>query len=367
MKLVETIKGLTSDNKKEMTQVLKYQIIFSVILGLASFATFITKDARTGGFFEAANLIRLVLYGLFLTSLLLVFRSVSEIKLGKNYLPGWTKKLVIILPLVAVVFAIINAFFPLVSEFVRMSDTDIFQRPGAMLRVILELSSCVIFLTLIPHFIKQKNWKAVGLLGLLALIVFLMAGEELSWGQRIFHWQTSNYFAQRNEQNETNLHDTHTQFFQNNLFFGGFLLLVVLPFFHDQFARLFKKTKSLGFVVNFLPESWMILAFGAGLMFVDPFDATYGLHWTSITFQLLATLVLLTAMTVRLRRNNSPLFPASLRTLICAVIVLTLSLSFDALWNINEGLPTEYIKMFVCFGILCWAIRTRQRTLHPAA
>jgi len=42
---------------------------------------------------------------------------------------------------------------------------------------------------------------------LLAVIMFLAAGEELSWGQRIFHMKTPSWFENRNIQKETNLHN----------------------------------------------------------------------------------------------------------------------------------------------------------------
>ena len=42
---------------------------------------------------------------------------------------------------------------------------------------------------------------------LLAILMFLAAGEELSWGQRIFGAKTPAWFADRNIQKEINLHN----------------------------------------------------------------------------------------------------------------------------------------------------------------
>lgn len=42
---------------------------------------------------------------------------------------------------------------------------------------------------------------------LFAVLFFFAAGEEISWGQRIFGWESSEYFMERNAQNETNLHN----------------------------------------------------------------------------------------------------------------------------------------------------------------
>ncbi len=40
-----------------------------------------------------------------------------------------------------------------------------------------------------------------------ALISILIAGEEISWGQRVFGWQTPDWLAEANKQNETNVHN----------------------------------------------------------------------------------------------------------------------------------------------------------------
>lgn len=47
----------------------------------------------------------------------------------------------------------------------------------------------------------------VAVLALLALVMFVGGGEEISWGQRIFGWQTSTAMSAANAQGETNLHN----------------------------------------------------------------------------------------------------------------------------------------------------------------
>ncbi len=42
---------------------------------------------------------------------------------------------------------------------------------------------------------------------ILAFIFLLGSGEEISWGQRIFGWETSEGYSQINRQNETNIHN----------------------------------------------------------------------------------------------------------------------------------------------------------------
>lgn len=47
-----------------------------------------------------------------------------------------------------------------------------------------------------------SGWIIVNLLG-----AFYFLGEEISWGQHLFDWQTGEWFAAHNDQNETNLHN----------------------------------------------------------------------------------------------------------------------------------------------------------------
>ena len=53
---------------------------------------------------------------------------------------------------------------------------------------------------------KMPGKVALYFLGL-ALFYIVCAGEEISWGQRIFGWETPAGYAELNEQGETNLHN----------------------------------------------------------------------------------------------------------------------------------------------------------------
>lgn len=66
-----------------------------------------------------------------------------------------------------------------------------------------------------------------------ALAAFYIAGEEHSWGQHFFNWNTPSYWSEINRQQETNLHNTSAWFnqrpklvFDAAMFIGG----LVVPF-----------------------------------------------------------------------------------------------------------------------------------------
>ena len=64
-------------------------------------------------------------------------------------------------------------------------------------------------LLLLVAAIRQRTHSppVAGILLLLAVFIFFLAGEEISWGQRIAEWQSEGVFNRYNVQNETNLHN----------------------------------------------------------------------------------------------------------------------------------------------------------------
>jgi len=88
---------------------------------------------------------------------------------------------------------------------------------------------------------KDLFWK-VGMLAL-AFVFFFGAGEEISWGQRIFNVTSSEYFIENNAQGETNLHNLVVNDTKiNKLIFSQLLTavlviyLIITPFLYRKFT-----------------------------------------------------------------------------------------------------------------------------------
>ena len=75
------------------------------------------------------------------------------------------------------------------------------------LQVLLYATSLVISLLVLRHHWQLKNRILTILYAFLACGLVFMVGEELSWGQRIFGWQTPQSLVALNKQNESNLHN----------------------------------------------------------------------------------------------------------------------------------------------------------------
>jgi hypothetical protein len=71
-----------------------------------------------------------------------------------------------------------------------------------------------------------------------ALSCLYIAGEEMSWGQHFFHWNTPEYWAMVNRQEETNLHNTYAIFektprsiLETAIFIGGLIVPLAAIFY----------------------------------------------------------------------------------------------------------------------------------------
>ena len=103
---------------------------------------------------------------------------------------------------------------------------------------------------LISRFIKlQKYKKNLWKLGILAIaLVFIFgAGEEISWGQRIFNIESSEFFKENNAQAETNLHNLVVDGKKvNKIIFSQLLTailviyLIITPFLYRKFEGIKK-------------------------------------------------------------------------------------------------------------------------------
>ncbi|HEY9220193.1 MAG TPA: hypothetical protein VIO43_01310 [Lutibacter sp.] len=104
------------------------------------------------------------------------------------------------------------------------------------------LSSSLLLLYRLFKLFKHKDlfWK-IGILAM-SLVFFFGAGEEISWGQRIFNIESSQYFIENNAQGETNLHNLVVEDTKiNKLIFSQLLTvvlviyLIIAPFLYRKF------------------------------------------------------------------------------------------------------------------------------------
>lgn len=110
-------------------------------------------------------------------------------------------------------------------------------------------------------------------IGFLTLFFFFGAGEEISWGQRIFHIESSEFFKENNAQAETNLHnlvvgDTKI----NKLIFGIGMALVLISYLAILTPLYHRNEKVRRFLITFgvpIPRGYHIIAYVTLMVVVE--------------------------------------------------------------------------------------------------
>lgn len=96
----------------------------------------------------------------------------------------------------------------------------------------------LVFLSSIIRYIIKGQANPITLLlyGGLALFSFLCCGEEISWGQRMFHVATPELLKEINIQGETNLHNIGSiSIFSNAFFLITIVFFLVVPYIYSKY------------------------------------------------------------------------------------------------------------------------------------
>lgn len=273
----------------------------------------------------------------------------------------------IILPALAIVFTLLQLIVPEFATILVRKENWPFFRNAIFIKMTLQIIGLVFFAMTARRYFRQHNWLGGALSILICLILFVMAGEELSWGQRIFGWATPEVISKVNAQNETNLHNMATQAFQNTLYFGGWLLLIGFSFWRKTLSGIIKKVKPLAFLADWLPPMSFVLIFAAGFGFCDPLSSETGLAYGSNLFIVIATLIVLIAMCVKyVKERNNPMVNRVIAITAIFLFALISNLFFSRVHSINSGAVTEYLEMYISFGLMSWAYVVNSRVANQS-
>ena len=337
-------------------------IILSFGLLVASAMLFFVEPELARPFFgQPFNIYRVVIMALAVIFLLLAstngWLKANDDKAASPKLTKLLRVLGWVMPLLAILFLVIQLLAPDLAVNLIRKESWPFYRTGIFIKAGLQLVGIVAFVMVARKYARQRNWLAMVTAILVAIVLFVMVGEELSWGQRIFGWATPDSFASINEQSETNLHNLATQVFQNTLYFGGWLLLIGLAFWRQSLAGVLQQFKPLRFLSDWLPPIAFVLIFAPAFGFCDPLHSETGIYYGSNLFIVIATLVILIAMCIKyVHARDNRMVKRVLVITAAYLAILIGNLFFSKVWDVNSGAATEYLEVFISAGLALWAI-----------
>jgi hypothetical protein len=99
----------------------------------------------------------------------------------------------------------------------------------------------------------KLGWRFTLVAWVIILATIFVAGEEISWGQRLFELETTDYFKENNDQQELNLHNLKIGDIKlNKLIFGVgltvalIIYMVILPLSYSRWQWLSKLVDDWG-------------------------------------------------------------------------------------------------------------------------
>jgi len=185
--------------------------------------------------------------------------------------PRWTavEKIIIVLAGVAITTGIL-LFYTNVSRFEEYVKEDGIIEWLTVVGLLLGSFVCLSRLAVLR---KKRTWWFLLVTFGLGLFLFFAAGEEISWGQRIFGLKTPEYFQEHNAQHETNLHNLVVDGVKLNKLIFSVLLVGALAIFLLIVPLLYQKNMS---VRKFLdksavpvPQFYQVLAFVIVFMLIN--------------------------------------------------------------------------------------------------
>lgn len=182
---------------------------------------------------------------------------------------------------------------------------------------------------------RYRKFRTV-LFVFVGMIFFLGAGEEISWGQRIFNFETPEGLAQLNDQDEFNFHNIDKKFFDRAVervtiafvFFGAVLLFL-------------KKERFLGIKA---PDFAVIAAFA-----LTPFYHQYNHLVTDFYhLQYIPLIAMLVYFIIKKNRTNITVLSAAITT---TLLLPLLHMEYNHLFPSHNNSANEYREYL--FSLCC--------------
>ncbi len=135
--------------------------------------------------------------------------------------------------------------------------------------------ACIIYLI---KYVRRKNFWFFIIYLFIGLGSFFVFGEEISWGQRIFNFKTSEYFQEHNTQDEENIHNLildgeklNKIIFTDVLIAGVVIYLIIFPAIYTRNEKFKNFIDKAALPLPTLIQSlWCILVFVLSFLTFDP-------------------------------------------------------------------------------------------------
>lgn len=259
------------------------------------------------------------------------------------------------IPLSLLILSVMLHFKPLALDFYAHEDMLV-----ENLSAIALVSGALIWITG-SFILAGKRFWLLSIVAILAsMVIFVIGMEEISWGQRIFNIESSDYFLENNSQEETNLHNLNTGLSERIYYSGAGVLLVIFAFYSAKITKSLKSTR-LSWVSSLMPSTWLLFPFSIIFSIVG-LATIY--HKTLLFITVFAVAVLIYHLVVYTKKRNHF---AAIGILTLLLIAVFTALSFATIDHESHGtrfwMYSEYLEFYIAIGLLAYTVDFMFRNL----
>lgn len=183
--------------------------------------------------------------------------------------------------------------------------------------------------------VKSVKWNTF-LFVVLAVVFFIAAGEEISWGQRLFNFRTPEYLGQLNDQNEFNFHNVDKKFFDRLVDRGTIAFVIIC-----SVLVIFRKRTILGMKT---PDIFTLCAFA-----ILPFYNQY--NNLTLDFYHLQYIPLIALLVFSILNKDKMFIYAVVITIVVSILIPLIHIKFNYLFPSHNNSANEYREFL--FGVCC--------------
>lgn len=209
------------------------------------------------------------------------------------------------------------------------------------------------FLVFMVRQILRREWLTAVIAAGFAAVLFVIGMEEISWMQRILDFETGDFFLERNIQNESNLHNLNTGATEKAFYFGGFVALIVMPYFQRPLTEFLHSLRQHE-LATMLPAQWLLVPSSVMVGYVGTSvveDPTAGIA-AMVTALMLFRFALDAVESGNLTKFL--IYGAFLALLVLAVYYYT---TYNySLVEIRSWARKEYLELIVALGLMGYAV-----------
>ena len=176
----------------------------------------------------------------------------------------------------------------------------------------------------------------------IALLFFFGAGEEISWGQRIFGIETPDIIAQINDQKEINFHNINKYYFTHGLELAISVFLIL-----SCVLMAFKKNEVLGVC---LPNVTILSIFALSSFYYESFGRGYEFKMNNLHFVVLGMLVY-----CGIKSENKLIKRISVTSFLFGIGLIFYNLYFDSFFPVHGNGAAEVSETLFSLGVLTFS------------